>query len=113
MDVKHPSVGEPPGEPAPIPFSLNSPDYVLDGTILVIPHVGNPHMVALEVQLAGKRLGNAALTEDGALDLALRLLGTIMNRRRAAQTDTDRTRRVLPNSKGRGLSRIVPTPPSD
>jgi hypothetical protein len=82
MEVKHPSTGEPSGEPAPIPFSLNSPDQVPEGTISVTPHVGNPHMVALEVHLAGERLASAALTEESALDLALRLIGTIMNRRR-------------------------------
>jgi hypothetical protein len=81
MDIKHSMDGNSPGNPGPIPFSMSSPDQVLEGTIAISPYVGNPDGVALEVHLAGKCLGSAALTEEGALDLALRLVGTIMNRR--------------------------------
>ena len=81
MDIKHSMDGNSPGNPGPIPFSMSSPDQVLEGTIAIRPYLGNPDVVALEVHLAGKRLGSAALTEEGALDLALRLVGTIMNRR--------------------------------
>jgi hypothetical protein len=81
MDIKHAMGGDSPGNPGPIPFSMSSPDQVLKGTIAISPYLGNPDVVALEVHLAGKRLGSAALTEEGALDLALRLVGTIMNRR--------------------------------
>jgi hypothetical protein len=85
MDIQDPSAGNSPGKPGPIPFSMSWPDPALEGTIAISPYIGNAHVVALELHLAGKRLGSAALTEEGALDLALRLVGTIMNRRRAAR----------------------------
>jgi hypothetical protein len=88
MDMQDPSAGNSPGKPGPIPFSMNWPDQALEGTIAIRPCVGNQHVIALELHLAGKRLGSAALTEEGALDLALRLVGTIMNRRRAARGRT-------------------------
>jgi hypothetical protein len=113
MEVKHPCTGEQPGEPAPIAFSLNSPDHVLEGTISVTLQVGDPDLVALEVHLAGKRLGSAALTEDGALDLALRLIGTIMSRRRAAQLTRTLSGGALLSNESRGLFRVVPMPPLD
>jgi hypothetical protein len=82
------SAGNSPGKPGPIPFSMSWPDQALEGTIAIGSCVGKPQVIALELNLAGKRLGSAALTEEGALDLALRLVGTIMNRRRAARGRT-------------------------
>lgn len=84
MDLKHLSTAEPPGKPGPIPFSATPPNHGLEGTISISPCVGNGHVVALEFHFAGKCLGTAALTEDSALDLALRVVGTIINRRRRA-----------------------------
>ena len=88
MDMQDPSAGNSPGKPGPIPFSISWRDQALEATIAMSPDLGNPDVVTLEVHLAGKRLGSAALTEEGALDLALRLVGTIMNRRRAARGRT-------------------------
>jgi hypothetical protein len=86
MDINHPSAGSSPGKLEPIPFSLTLPLYkTMDGTIAISPCVGDPHVVAIELQLAGIRIGSAALTEESALDLALRLVGTVMKRRRAAR----------------------------
>jgi hypothetical protein len=93
MDIEHPKIGNLRGEPAPIPFFIAWPDHVLDGTIAIGPSVGNSPFVELEVHLAGKHLGSAALTEESALDLALRLVGTIMDRRKAAEAA-----RTLPRS---------------
>ena len=59
------------------------------------PDLGNPDGVTLEVHLAGKPPGSAALTEDDALDLALRLVGTIMNRRRVARERTRAPRPII------------------
>lgn len=80
-----PSVGNLPGGPGPIPFSASWPDQVLEGTLAINPCVGNAHLVTLDLYLHGRRLGSASLTEESALDLALRLVGTIMDRRRAAE----------------------------
>jgi len=83
MAVSHPNAGLP-GKPEPIPFSLILAHQALQGTIVIRRHASDPHNVAVEFQLGGIPLGSAALTEEGALDLALRLVGTVMHRRRAA-----------------------------
>jgi hypothetical protein len=85
MDLKHPSAGNSPGKPGAIPFSMSWADQVLEGAIAISPCAGNPHVLELEFQLAGRRLGSATLTEESALDLALRLVATIMDRRRARE----------------------------
>jgi hypothetical protein len=86
MDINHPSARSSPGKPGPIPFSLTLPHHqTLEGTIAISPYVGDPHIVAIELQLAGIRPGSAALTDESALDLALRLVGTVMKRRKAAR----------------------------
>ena len=82
MTMNQPHAGSRPTKPDGIPFSLALPDNAVNGTIVICPHVSDPATVAIELQLGGVRLGSAALTEEGALDLALRLLGTVMNRRR-------------------------------
>ena len=84
MDINHPGAGSLAGKPGPIPFSLTLPRQALEGTIAISPYVDDPHVVAIELQLAGIRLGSATLTEESALDLALRLVGTVMSRRRTA-----------------------------
>ena len=94
MDMQDPSAGNSADKPGPIPFSISWPDQALEGTIAMSPDLGNPDGVTLEVHLAGKPSGSAALTEDDALDLALRLVGTIMNRRRVAR---ERTRASRPS----------------
>ena len=95
MDIQDPSAGNSADKPGPIPFSISWPDQALEGTIAMSPYVGDPHVVAIEVHLTGKPLGIAALTEDDALDLALRLVGTIMNRRRLARERTRAPRPII------------------
>jgi hypothetical protein len=111
MDVKHPSTGEPSGEPGPIPFSMRLPHQVLEGALAISHDVGDPDVVTLDVHLSGKRLASAALTEESALNLALRLIGTIMNRRKPA-----RVTRTIPGGyseqQGRRFVELVP-PRSD
>ena len=84
LTMNQPDAGSRPSKPDGIPFSLALPHHALNGTIVICPHISNPGTVAIELQLAGTSLASAALTEEGALDLALRLLGTVMDRRRAA-----------------------------
>ena len=81
MAINHPNAGRPRGKPEPIRFSLTLPRQALEGSIMVLSELSDAYGVAVELQLAGMRLGSAALTEEGALDLALRLVGT-MNWRR-------------------------------
>jgi hypothetical protein len=85
MDMNHPRAENSAGKPGPITFSLTLPRQALEGTIAISPDIGDHHLVAIELQLAGICLGSAALTEESALDLALRLLGAVMNRRRTAR----------------------------
>jgi hypothetical protein len=84
MDMNHPRAGSSAGKPGPITFSLTLPCQALEGTITIGPDIGDSHLVAFELQLAGIPLGSATLTEESALDLALRLVGAVMSRRRAA-----------------------------
>ena len=102
MEINHPRAGSSPGSPGPIPFALILPHHhTLEGTIAISPYVGDPHVVAIELQLAGIRLGSAALTEESALDLALRLIGTVMKRRRAARVRSGRAAiEYVPSSAG-------------
>ena len=90
MDLNHPRAENAAGKPGPITFSLTLPRQALEGTIAISPDIGDPHLVALELQLAGIRLGSATLTEEDALDLALRLVGAVMNRRRTALRSSGR-----------------------
>src|SRR5919106_3456390 len=46
MDIKHSMDGNSPGNLGPIPFSMSSPDQVLEGTIAIRPYLGNPDVVA-------------------------------------------------------------------
>ena len=85
MDINDSSAGSSAASSGPIPFSLTLPRQALEGTIAISPYVDDPHIVAIELELAGLRVGSAILTEESALDLALRLVGTVMNQRRAAR----------------------------
>jgi hypothetical protein len=109
MDMDHPSAGSSAG---PITFSLGLPRLALEGTIAISPSVGDSAVVAIELQLAGIPLGTATLTEQGALDLALRLVGTVMTRRKAAML-----RSTAPRPSVRDRPPAVPCPggmqPSD
>ena len=87
MAINHPNTGRPPGKPEPIPFSLTLPHQALEGRLMVRSELSDG--VAVELHLAGMRIGSAALTEEGALDLALRLVGTVMNRRRQHEREID------------------------
>jgi hypothetical protein len=83
MTTNHNHAASPSSKIEGIPFSLTLPPQALDGTIMISPQVDDPATFVIEFQHAGVRLGSAALTEDGALDLALRLVGAVMQRRRA------------------------------
>ena len=85
MHTRYPSAENSPSKPGPIPCSISWSDQALEGIIAISPCVADPHVVALELHLAGKRLGSVTLIEEGALDLALRLVGTIMDRRREGE----------------------------
>jgi hypothetical protein len=82
--VNNTNAASPPGKAEGIPFSLTLPPQAWDGTIVISPQVSDPATFVVEFQHAGVRLGIAALTEEGALDLALRIVGTIKQRRKAS-----------------------------
>jgi hypothetical protein len=90
MTMNHTIAANP---PAGVPFSLTLPHQDLDGSVAISTHVSGPATIVIEFQLAGVRVGSATLTEEGALDLALRLVGTVMGRRKAG---------TLPPSSGSG-----------
>jgi hypothetical protein len=97
VDTNHPNAGSSSCKPGPIPFSMSLPHQALEGTIEIGSYVGDQQVVVIELQLAGIRLGSAALTEEGALDLALRLVGTVMNRRRAKRTRSTASPSSIPH----------------
>jgi hypothetical protein len=83
MTMNSTNAASPPRKIEGIPFSLTVPPQALDGTIVISPQVSDPATFVIEFQRAGVCLGSATLTEEGALDLALRIVGTVMQRRRA------------------------------
>ena len=98
MDLNHPRAENAAGKPGPITFSLILRRQALEGTIAISPDIGDPHLVAIELQLAGICLGSATLNEESALDLALRLVGAVMHRR------TARLRSRQPSMRDRRLA---------
>ena len=64
MDMNYPRAESSAGKPGPITFSLTLPRQALEGTIAISPDIGDSHLVAIELQLAGIRLGSATLTEE-------------------------------------------------
>jgi hypothetical protein len=72
--------GRPADKPAPIPCTVLSSDP-LNGLLAV--H-GEGARVTLDVKVAGGRCVYLILEQDTAIDLSLRLTGTVMDQRRAA-----------------------------
>ena len=70
----------PAGKPAPIPCTVLSRDP-LNGLLAVDSEGAR---VALDLDVLGKRCIHLILDHDAALDLALRITGTVMRQRRAA-----------------------------
>jgi hypothetical protein len=70
----------PAGKPAPIPCTVLSGD-TLNGLLAVDSEGAR---VALDIQVLGERCVYLMLEQDTAIDLALRLTGTVMGQRRAA-----------------------------
>ena len=80
MATENDSASHPAGKPAPIPCTVLSGDP-LNGLLAVDSESAR---VALDVEVLGKRCIHLILEQDAALDLALRLTGTVMRQRRAA-----------------------------
>jgi hypothetical protein len=70
----------PAGKPAPIPCTVLTGDP-LNG-LLAVDSEGP--RVSLDLKVAGGRCVYLILEQDSAIDLALRLTGTVMGQRRAA-----------------------------
>jgi hypothetical protein len=70
----------PAGKPAPIPCTALSGDTL--NAVLAVD--SENARVALDLDVLGKRCIHLILDADAALDLALRITGTVMRQRRAA-----------------------------
>jgi hypothetical protein len=79
-------VGSP---PEPIPFSLTWRRQPVDGTVAIQPQISAPDVVVIDLELAGQSLSRATLTQEGALDLALRLIEAVMKRRRQRESEIE------------------------
>jgi hypothetical protein len=80
MATANDSASHPAGKPAPIPCTVLSGDP-LNGLLAVDSESGR---VALALDVLGKRSIHLILEQDAAIDLALRLTGAVMRRRRTA-----------------------------
>jgi hypothetical protein len=74
------TTSHPAGKPAPIPCTALSGDTL--NALLAVD--GEGARVALALDVLGKRCIHLILDADAALDLALRITGTVMRQRRAA-----------------------------
>jgi hypothetical protein len=81
MATANDSASHPAGKPAPIPCTALSGDPL--NALLAVDSEGA--RVALAVDVLGKRCTHLILDADAALDLALRITGTVMRQRRAAK----------------------------
>jgi hypothetical protein len=81
MATANDTAKRPAGKPAPIPCTVLSGER-LNGSLAV---GGEDARVALDI-LGGARCIHLILDPDTALDLALRLIGTVMRHRRAGGT---------------------------
>jgi hypothetical protein len=79
MATANDSASHPAGKPGPIPCTALSGD-TLNALVAVD---GEGARVALALDVLGKRCVHLILDTDAALDLALRLTGTVMRQRRA------------------------------
>jgi hypothetical protein len=74
------TASRPAGKPAPIPCTVRSGDP-LNGLLAVDSEDAR---IALDLQVVGGPCVYLILEQDTAIDLALRLTGTVMGQRRAA-----------------------------
>ena len=80
MATANDSASHPAGKPAPIPCTVLSGDKL--NALLAVDSEGA--RIALDFDVLGKRCIHLILDADAALDLALRITGTVMRQRRAA-----------------------------
>jgi len=80
MADTHDSASRPAGKPAPIPCTVLSGDTL--NALLAVDSKGA--RIALDFDVLGKPCIHLILEPDTALDLALRITGTVMRQRRAA-----------------------------
>ena len=80
MATANDSARRPAGKPGPLPCTILSGDP-LNGLLAVDSEGAR---VALDLQIVGGRCVYLILEQDTAIDLALRLTGTVMDQRRAA-----------------------------
>jgi hypothetical protein len=80
MAMTKDSNGHPLGKPAPIPCTVLSGD-TLNG-LLAVDSEGT--RITLDLKVVGGRCVYLILEQDTAIDLSLRLTGTVMDQRRAA-----------------------------
>ena len=80
MATANDSVSSPAGKPAPIPCTILSGDP-LNGLLAVDSEGAR---IGLDLQIVGGRCVYLILEQDTAIDLSLRLTGTVMDQRRAA-----------------------------
>ena len=80
MSTTKDSASHPASKPAPIPCTVLSGDTL--NALLAVASEGA--RIALDLDVLGKRCIHLHLELDTALDLALRITGTVMRQRRAA-----------------------------
>jgi len=80
MATANDSASHPAGKPAPIPCTVLIGDPL--NALLAVDSEGA--RVSLDLQVVGGRCAYLILERDSAIDLALRLTGTVMGQRRAA-----------------------------
>jgi hypothetical protein len=79
MATENDSASHPAGKPAPIPCTALSGNPL--NALLAVE--GEGARVALDLNVLAKRCMHLILDADAALDLALRITGTVMRQRRA------------------------------
>jgi hypothetical protein len=80
MATANDSASHPAGKPAPIPCTILIGDP-LNGLLAVDSEGAR---IGLDLQIVGGRCVYLILEQDTAIDLSLRLTGTVMDQRRAA-----------------------------
>jgi hypothetical protein len=80
MATANDSASYPAGKPAPIPCTALSGDAL--NALLAVDDQGP--RIALDLEVLDQRCIHLILDPDAALDLALRITGTVMRQRRAA-----------------------------
>jgi hypothetical protein len=80
MATENDRASHPAGKPGPIPCTALSGDTL--NALLAVDSEGA--RVALDLDVLGERCIHLILDHDAALDLALRITGTVMRQRRAA-----------------------------